>query len=129
MQELLKNNSGVSERLREHIAKLGLSQTKFAMLLNEPKHRVTDVLRGQIRLPADMLTKILSRGDVDGTWLLTGQRTMPGEFNDTEKILISHFRELLPGEQSVMLRAIQGLARAEAERTKLAGNKREGRAV
>lgn len=119
MQAPFKNISGVSDRLREHIAKLGITQTKFAELLDEPKHRVTDVLRGQIRMPEDMLTKILNRGDIDGTWLLTGQQTMPNEFNDTEKILVAHFRELNVIEQGVMLRAIAGLGRGEAQRSKV----------
>ena len=119
MQAPFKNISGVPDRLREHIAKLGITQTKFAELLGEPKHRVTDVLRGQIRMPEDMLTKILNRGDIDGTWLLTGQQTMPNEFNDTEKILVAHFRQLSVVEQGVMLRAIAGLARDEAQRSKV----------
>ena len=110
MQDIAKNISGIPERLRDIVAKSGLSQAKFAEFIDEPKHRLTDVLRGQIRLPSDMLQKILTRTDADAVWLMTGQSVDVGELTPAEKITISNLRGCSEAERDVFRRAIAALA-------------------
>lgn len=113
MQDLSENISGIPDRLREVIAKSKLSRAKFAQLIDEPTHRLTDVLRGQIRPPSEMVQKILERCDVDGMWFVTGQSVELGEISYTNKVMLSNFELLSPAEQDVFRRSISLLASAK----------------
>lgn len=129
MQTIPKNISDAPERLREVIAKTGLSQAKFAQLIGEDLQRLKDVLRGQMKAPLDMFDRVVKHCGVDATWLVTGYQIETGELTLKEKILLSWYRELVISEQDVMLRAIEGLARGEALRSKVAADKTKGRAA
>ena len=114
MQDISKNISGIPARLREVIAKAGLTQAKFAALIDEDLGRLKDVLRGQMRTPADMLQKILARTDVDAVWLVTGQTVDLGELSPAEKVLLSNFRGLAETERDVLRRTVALLANARS---------------
>ena len=108
---------GIPARLREVIAKSGLSQAKFAALVEEPLHRLTDVLRGQIRPSSELVRKVIERCQVDAMWFLSGQSLDIGEMSPTEKILIENCRSLSAEERGVMTRVIAQLAAARAKST------------
>lgn len=118
MQDLPQNISGVPDRLREVIAKSGLSQAKFAVLMDEDLQRLKNVLRGQMRPPVDLIQKILERCDIDGMWFVTGQQLEIGELSPAEKILMSNFRGLSEPEKDVMRRAIALLANERSKAAK-----------
>lgn len=122
-------NSDTPYRLREVIAKTGLSQAKFAELISEDLFRLKNVLSGTMRMPTDMLGKVVERCGVDATWLLTGWRLEIGELSDTEKIMLGNFRLLNVTEQGVMVRAIVGLAGGEQLRQKVVAAKSERKAT
>lgn len=115
MQQLPENISGIPDRLSSVIKKSGLSRAKFAALIEEPAHRLTDVLRGQIRPPAGMIQKILERCDVDGMWFVTGSNLEVGELSYANKVMMANFDLLSPVEQDVFRRSIAALAAARSK--------------
>lgn len=129
MQDISKNISDVPSRLRAEIAKTGLSQAKFAEAIGEDLFRLKNVLSGTMEMPTYMLEKVVKHCGADATWLVTGYQIETGELSLKEKILLSWYRELVINEQDVMLRAIEGLARGEALRSKVAADKTKGRAA
>lgn len=127
MQDISKNISGAAVRLREVIAKTGLSQAKFASLIDEDVQRLKDVLRGHMKMSGEMIEKIVKHAGVNATWLITGYQLAIGELSETEQIMVANFRLLHEVEQGVMVRAIVGLARAENERRQAAAAKTDGK--
>jgi transcriptional regulator with XRE-family HTH domain len=115
MQDFPKNIFGITDRLREVIAKTGLSQAKFAKLIDEDLFRLKNVLSGQVRPPADMIQKILARCDVDGLWFMTGSTLEVGELSYANKVMQANFDLLSPTEQDVFRRAIAALANAQSK--------------
>lgn len=97
------------------ISKTGLSQPKFAALLDEDLERLKNVLNGKIRPPADLVRKVIERCQVDAMWFLSGRELDIGELAPIEKILIANLRRLSAAERTVMTRCIAQLA---AEREK-----------
>lgn len=64
----------IGTRIRDVIFQKGLTIEQFASLLDDKPQRVKDVLRGKQRAPADMLQALVSLGDVDVQYVLTGIR-------------------------------------------------------
>lgn len=110
MQDLTAEIAGIPERLREVIAKSGLSQAKFAALIEEPPHRLTDVLRGQIRPSSELVRKVIERCQVDVMWFLSGRELDIGALTPMEKILIENLRNLSADQRKVMTQCIAQLA-------------------
>jgi len=77
MEELEQKIFGIPDRLRELIAKSGLSQAKFAALIDVDIFQLKNVLSGQMRPPTDLVKKVLERCDVDAMWFVTGQSKAP----------------------------------------------------
>ena len=94
------------------IAKSGLSQAMFAALIEEPPHRLTDVLRGQIRPSSELVRKVIERCQVDVMWFLSGRELDIGELTPLEKILIENLRSLSAEQRKVMTQCIAQLATA-----------------
>jgi transcriptional regulator with XRE-family HTH domain len=116
MQPPKLNISGMPDRLREVIAKTGLSQPKFAESTGIDLGRLKDVLRGQMKPPMDLIQKVVEHCDVDAMWLVSGQRLDLGEMSDTEKVMIANLRLLSASEKAVMIRAVAALATASQKR-------------
>lgn len=115
MQDLEQNISGIPIRLREVIAKSGLSQAKFAALIDEDLFRLKNVLSGQMRPPADLIQKILERCNVDGMWFVTGSKLEVGELSYANKVMVANLEQLSPTEQDVFRRSIAALAAARSK--------------
>jgi len=117
MQDLEDPLSGIPTRLRQVIEKSGLSQAKFAKLLDEDLQRLKNVLRGQIRPPSDLVKKVIERCQVDAMWFLSGRELDIGELTPLEKILIENLRSLSEEERTVMTRSIAQLANERAKKS------------
>ncbi|MDP1655704.1 MAG: helix-turn-helix transcriptional regulator [Hylemonella sp.] len=117
MQAPTENLSGIPDRLREVIAKTGLSQAKFAALIDVELQKLKDVLRGHIRPPADLVQKVIERCQVDAMWFLSGRELDIGALTPLEKILIENLRSLSDEERTVMTRSIAQLANERAKKS------------
>lgn len=63
-------------RFREELARLNLSGSEAARRLGEKsKSRIGDVLGGRVRMPADLLANAVQTLGMDGSYVLTGQRS------------------------------------------------------
>ena len=68
--ELLRN------RFREELKRIGISGSEAARRMGEKnKSRMGDVLGGRVRMPADFLANAVQLLDMDGSYVLTGQRS------------------------------------------------------
>ena len=116
MQDIERGIAGIPDRLREVIAKTGLSQPKFAALIEEDLERLKNVLNGKMRAPADLVGKVIDRCEVDAMWFLSGRELDIGALTPIEKILIENLRCLSAEERSVMTRCIAQLASERAKK-------------
>lgn len=124
MQQIEAQLSGVPDRLRDVIARSGLSQAKFAEFIGEDLQRLKDVLRGQTRPPAELVAKVIDKCSVDAMWFLSGRELDVGELSPTEKILIENYRALGATEREVLTRCIAMFASEAHERQKRDAAKR-----
>jgi hypothetical protein len=71
LKELLRN------RFKEELKRIGISASEAARILGEKnKNRIGDVLGGRVRMPADFLANAVVMLDMDGSYVLTGQRSI-----------------------------------------------------
>lgn len=106
---------GIAERFREAIKETGLSIEGFAQSIDETRVRVTSVLRGRQRMPADMLAKVVEVHAIDANWLIAGKATDPAEINKAIGDRIRLERQRLGMTQQAFT-AIAGMTRKSAIR-------------
>ena len=64
------------DRFKEELKRLNLSGAEAARRLNEKNgDRMKSMLGGRIRIPADVLANAVQLLDMDGSYVLTGQRS------------------------------------------------------
>ncbi|EBM2626282.1 XRE family transcriptional regulator [Salmonella enterica] len=94
MQEVFVE--GLHTRLKEELARCGLSAAKTAQLIGEVSSQgLRDVLGGRKRLSAEMLAVIAKNTPIDPLYVLMGVRSTPyGSVNNADEAeMLAEYRE------------------------------------
>ncbi|EEI9429516.1 helix-turn-helix domain-containing protein [Salmonella enterica] len=133
---MIREQSGISERLKEVLDSQSLTITDAAAKCGMPYRSLQNYLRGEREPKVDALISISTQLGISIDWLLTGRGTMyitstqlesrdcsqcaqqlPDEMTVREKKLLELFRVLSPEEQkNILLDAEKGQRLNELER-------------
>jgi len=70
-----ENMELIRNRFKEELKRIGISASEASRRLGEKNtNRIRDVLGGRVRMPADFLADAVLLLDMDGSYVLTGQR-------------------------------------------------------
>ncbi|EAV3691925.1 helix-turn-helix transcriptional regulator [Salmonella enterica] len=106
------------KRLKEELARCGLSAAKTAQLIGEVSSQgLRDVLGGRKRLSAEMLAVIAKNTPIDPLYVLMGVRSTPyGSVNNADEAeMLAEYRE---GDEDARDVARYTLAKAAARKRK-----------
>jgi len=87
------------DRYKEELKRLNLSGAEAARRLNEKNgDRMKSMLGGRIRIPADVLANSVLLLDMDGSYVLTGQRSISVDIVRKLMTRANDLDEMLPDE-------------------------------